>query len=214
MTTTTTRSIESGSPSLLRRIAIFFSQHPRLSLILLLLLPMLWLGVFYVGSLSALLAQSFFSLDGFTGQIVRQFGLKSYQQLFTPSNTDIIFRTVTMAACVTVAAATIAFPLAYYMARYASYRMKGLLYLAVLLPLWSSYLVRVYTWKIILAQEGIITWFANLLGLEVAAGWCLVHPGHWRAIAVILVSGYVHRVCLHLAAIYDFADQCGLGTCP
>ena len=166
MTTTTTRSIKSGSPSLLRRIAIFFSQHPRLSLILLLLLPMLWLGVFYVGSLSALLAQSFFSLDGFTGQIVRQFGLKSYQQLFTPSNTDIIFRTVTMAACVTVAAATIAFPLAYYMARYASYRMKGLLYLAVLLPLWSSYLVRVYTWKIILAQEGIITWFANLLGLK------------------------------------------------
>jgi putative spermidine/putrescine transport system permease protein len=150
-------------PSTRSRLAI-----PRsvVYLLLLLALPMLWLLVFYLGALAALLIQSFFHLDGFTGQIVRQFGLQTYQEIFRPSNVDIILRTVGMAASVTVACAVIAFPLAYYMARYASYRIKGLLYLAVLLPLWSSYLIRVYTWKILLAQEGIITWFLKLLGLN------------------------------------------------
>jgi putative spermidine/putrescine transport system permease protein len=132
-------------------------------------LPMLWLGVFYLGSLGALLAQSFFRLDGFTGRIVREFGLQTYQQLFTAANLDIIWRTAIMAVAVTVTCALLAFPLAYYMARYANYRIRGILYLAVLLPLWSSYLVRVYTWKIILAQEGIVTWLLNVCGL----GWLL-----------------------------------------
>jgi putative spermidine/putrescine transport system permease protein len=137
-----------------------------LYLLLLLALPLLWLVVFYLGALAALLIQSFFHLDGFTGQIVKQFGLQTYQEIFRPSNVDVILRTVAMAASVTVASALIAFPLAYYMARYASYRVRGLLYLAVLVPLWSSYLIRVYTWKIILAQEGIITWFLKLFGLN------------------------------------------------
>src|SRR5688572_7767796 len=118
-----------ANPSFLRRSTSFFYQHPNVSLSLLLLLPLAWLLVFYVGSLSALLAQSFFSLDGITGQVVRQFGFKTYQSLFTPSNVDIILRTAGMAAAVTITAAIIAFPLAYYMARYASYRVKGLLYL-------------------------------------------------------------------------------------
>jgi len=143
-----------------------FISRPILSLLLLLSLPLLWLVIFYLGALVTLLIQSFFHLDGFTGQIVQQFGLQTYQEVFRPSNLDIIFRTVAMAVAVTVACAIVAFPLAYYMARYASYRIKGLLYLAVLLPLWSSYLVRVYTWKIILAQEGIITWFLKLFGLN------------------------------------------------
>ena len=86
---------------------------------------------------------------------------------------DIVLRTVGMAAAVTIVCALIAFPLAYYMARYASYRIKGLLYLGVMLPLWSSYLVRVYAWKLILAQEGIITWFANGLGLGGVLQWML-----------------------------------------
>jgi putative spermidine/putrescine transport system permease protein len=158
-----------AQPSFLRRSATFFYQRPNLTLILLLLLPLAWLLVFYVGSLSALLAQSFFSLDGFTGRIVRQLTFRTYSELFSPANADIMLRTAAMAAVVTITSAIIAFPLAYYMARYATYRIKGLLYLAVLLPLWSSYLVRVYTWKIILAQEGILTWFVNGLGL----GWLL-----------------------------------------
>jgi ABC-type sugar transport system permease subunit len=114
--------------------------------------------VVYLGSLATLLVNSFYSLDDFTGLIVRQFTLKSYAQLFTPSNLDIVLRTVGMAAAVTLADAVLAFPLAYFIARYASPRSKGWLYLAVLLPLWSSYLVRVYAWKLILAKEGILTW--------------------------------------------------------
>jgi putative spermidine/putrescine transport system permease protein len=110
--------------------------------------------------------QSFFRLDDFTGQVVREFGLGTYAQLFTAANLDIARRTVNMAAMVTVAAAILAFPLAYYMTRYASPRLKTILYLSVMLPLWSSYLVRVYSWKLILAKEGIISWFASTLGLQ------------------------------------------------
>jgi len=163
-------------PSVLRRVSTYFYQRPRLSLILLLSLPLLWLGVVYLGSLFALLAQSFFGLDQFSGLIVRKFTLDTYAQLFTPSNRDIFLRTVTMAAAVTLMCAILAFPLAYFMARYASFRVKGLLYLAVLIPLWSSYLVRVYTWKIILAQEGIVTWFFQSLGMQGVLDWILNIP--------------------------------------
>lgn len=153
-------------PGLLRRIGAFFFRHPNWALASLLFLPLLWLGVFYLGSLAALLTQSFFRLDGFTGRVIRQFGLQTYQKgLFTPANMDVIGRTVLMAALVTVASALIAFPLAYYMARFARKRTHALLYLLILLPLWSSYIVRVYMWKIILSQEGVITWLFNLCGL-------------------------------------------------
>jgi putative spermidine/putrescine transport system permease protein len=164
-------------PSWLRRVATYFYQRPRLTLASLLLLPLGWLGIFYLGSLVALLIQSFFRYDGFTGRVVRTLSLETYQQLFQASNIDVILRTVAMAVAVTLACAVIAFPISYYMARYASYRVRGVLYLAVLLPLWSSYLVRVYTWKIILSQEGIITWFVNLLGLNWLLDAVLATPG-------------------------------------
>jgi putative spermidine/putrescine transport system permease protein len=164
-------------PSPLRRLATYLYQRPTLSLILMLLPPLLWLGVFYLGSLSALLAQSFFYLDGFTGQVVREFTTRTYGELFTAANIDIITRTAVMAASVTIVSAIIAFPLAYYMARYARGRTKGLLYLAVMLPLWSSYLVRVYSWKLILAQEGVITWVMSQLGLLGVLEWILDIPG-------------------------------------
>lgn len=163
---------------LLRRIGAFFFRHPNWSLAALLLLPLLWLGVFYLGSLAALLTQSFFRLDGFTGRVIRQFGLQTYQKgLFTPANMDVIGRTVLMAALVTVASALIAFPLAYYMARFARKRTHALLYLLILLPLWSSYIVRVYMWKIILSQEGVITWLFNLCGLGEVLQAILNLPG-------------------------------------
>jgi putative spermidine/putrescine transport system permease protein len=152
-------------PSLLERVATALYLHPRLLLFLLLTPPLLWLGVIYLGSLFALLAQSFFYVDEFSGVVVRELSLNTYRQLFTAANFDVVLRTTAMAATVTVAAALIAFPLAYYMVRYASVRMKALLYLGVLLPLWSSYLVRVYSWKLILAKEGIVTWVADKLGL-------------------------------------------------
>ncbi len=151
------------SAPLARRISSFLYLRPRLLLLLLLLPPLLWLGVVYLGSLFSLLLQSFFSIDEFSGMVVREFSLRTYGQLFTPANIDIIVRSATMAGVVTIAAALIAFPIAYYMARYATGRVKALLYLAIMLPLWSSYLVRVYAWKLILAKEGIVSWvFAKL----------------------------------------------------
>lgn len=144
-------------------------RRPRLFLLLLLAPPVLWLGIIYLGSLFALLAQSFFSIDEFTGQVKHELTLKTYAELFTPSNFDIILRTVTMAALVTVASVIIAFPVAYYAARYARGRWKAVFYLGVMLPLWSSYLVKVYSWKLILAKEGILGWGFNALGL----GWLL-----------------------------------------
>jgi putative spermidine/putrescine transport system permease protein len=142
------------------------------------LLPIVvWLGVVYLGSLSAMLAQSFFSLDGFSGRVIREFTLRTYSQMISdPTNIDIVLRTVAMAAVVTITCALIAFPLSYYMARYANYRIKGLLYLGVMLPLWSSYLVRIYSWRLILAQEGIVTWFLNGLGLGGVLDWLLAIP--------------------------------------
>jgi len=127
---------------------------------------MFYMLVVYVGSLFALLINSFFYLEEFTGLIVRQFTLRTYLQLFSPTNLGIFGRTAGMALAVTIADAIIAFPLAYYIARYASPRMKTFLYIAVTLPLWSSYIVRVYAWKLILAKEGIISWFFHLFGLQ------------------------------------------------
>lgn len=138
-------------------------RKPGLLLFLMLAPPLLWLGVVYIGSLIALLAQSFFSIDEFSGLISRELTLKTYGDLLQAANLDIIVRTVTMAAVVTLASAVIAFPIAYYAARYARGTWKALFYLGVMLPLWSSYLVKIYAWKLILAKEGILTWlFAKL----------------------------------------------------
>ncbi len=148
------------------RLSTYLYRRPWLILLSLLGPPMAWMLVIYLGSLVALLINSFFSLDGFTGLVVRKFTLSTYSQLFTRANMDIVQRTAGMAAIVTIAAAILAFPLSLFIAQFASRRSKGLLYLAVLLPLWSSYLVRVYAWKLILAKEGILSWFISALGLE------------------------------------------------
>jgi putative spermidine/putrescine transport system permease protein len=148
-----------------RSASTWLWQHGGVLTGLLLLPPLLWLGVVYLGSLGALLAQSFFSLDEFTGQVVREVSLGTYAELLGGrANLDIIGRTVLMAAAVTLGCAVIGFPIAYYAARYASPRGKALFYLAVMLPLWSSYLVRVYAWKLILAREGIVSWAAARTG--------------------------------------------------
>ncbi|MGX9180299.1 ABC transporter permease [Mesorhizobium sp. BHbdii] len=142
-----------------------FWRRPKLLLLLMLLPPVLWLGIVYIGSLFALLLQSFFSIDEFSGLVNREFTLKTYGDLLQAANLDIILRTVTMAALVTFASAIIAFPIAYYAARYARGRWKALFYLGIMLPLWSSYLVKIYAWKLILAKEGILTWLLAKLHL-------------------------------------------------
>ena len=156
----------SAAHSPAQRASTFLYFRPKLLLVLLLGPPLLAYAVFYLGSLSTMLIQSFFHLDDFTGRVVRQFSLATYADLLTRANLDIAMRTISMAAVVTVAAALLAFPLAYYSVRYASARLKPVLYLAVLLPLWSSYLVRVYSWRLILAKEGIISWAVSLVHLD------------------------------------------------
>ncbi len=154
------------------RLSDFFWRHPHLLLTVMLAPPLLWLGVVYLGSLFALLLQSFFSIDDFSGLINYEFTLATYRQLLSETNLDIILRTVTMAATVTLASAVIAFPIAYYAARYAQGKWKVLFYLGVMLPLWSSYLVKIYAWKLILAKEGILTWiFEKLHLLWLLDGW-------------------------------------------
>jgi len=135
-----------------------FWRRPKVLLLAMLLPAVLWLGIIYVGSLIALLVQSFFSIDEFSGLIKYELTLKTYLELLRPANLDIIVRTVTMAACVTMAAAIVAFPIAFYAARYAKGRWKAIFYVGIMLPLWSSYLVKVYAWKLILAKEGILNW--------------------------------------------------------
>ena len=166
----------SPQPSLLRRISTALHNRPRLFLLLLLGLPLGWMLIVYIGSLLGLLVQSFFYLDDFTGQIVRQFSLRTYGDLFTRPHMEIFARTVAMATAVTIGAAIMAFPLAYFTVRYASARLKAILYLLILLPLWSSYIIRVYSWKLILAKEGIVSWFVAQLGLTSVLDWVLQRP--------------------------------------
>lgn len=146
------------------RVSGIFWRRPGVLLALLMTPPLLWLGVVYLGSLTALLLQSFYSIDEFSGVIKEEFTLKTYGDLLRPSNLDIIIRTLVMSAAVTLTSVVVALPIAYYAARYARGKWKAIFYLGVMLPLWSSYLVKVYAWKLILAKEGIITWIADSIG--------------------------------------------------
>ena len=149
-----------------RRLSDQLLARPNLLLILFLTPPLIWLGVVYLGSLFTLLLQSFFFIDEFSGSIVREFSFKTYGELLSgPANLDIILRTATMAFSVSLGTALIGYPIAYYMAFHATGRTKALLYLGIMMPLWSSYLVRVYAWKLILAKAGIVAWFFDALGL-------------------------------------------------
>jgi putative spermidine/putrescine transport system permease protein len=150
----------------MRAASTFFWRRPYWYLALLLVPPLLWFGTVYLGSLFALLAQSFYAIDEFTAQIVREPTLATYHELVTrPAHVDIVTRTMLMAISVTIACAIIALPIATYMARYATGRMKALFYVGVMLPMWTSYLVKVYAWRLLLAKEGIIAWVLGKLGL-------------------------------------------------
>ena len=181
------------------------SRGKGLLLLLLLIPPLLWLGVVYLGSLFALLAQSFFSIDEFSGTIVREPTLKTYGELLQPANLDIILRTVLIAAMVTVLAAIIAFPIAYYAARYARGRTKALFYLAVMMPLWSSYLVKVYAWKLLLAKEGAVGWAMSAAGASPLLDAVLGTAGDRRAVAVGQLSRHGARVPLSLDPVHGAA---------
>ena len=151
---------------MLRAASTFLHGRNAFYVSLLLLPPLLWLGTVYLASLFVLLAQSFYAIDEFTARVVPELTLSTYRQLFTqPANVDIVVRTVLMAIAVTIACGIVAFPVANYMARYAGPKMKAFFYVAVMLPMWTSYLVKVYAWRLMLAKEGIVSWFFGSLGL-------------------------------------------------
>jgi putative spermidine/putrescine transport system permease protein len=142
-----------------RRLSTFFYRHPRLRLAALLALPVAWLVVVYLGSLVVLLLSAFWDTDPFTAEVVREFTLDNFRDLFERDvYRDVAWRTIRMAALVTIADAVLAFPIAYYMARIASPRTRNLLVVAILMPLWANYLVKVYAWRTMLSDGGVINW--------------------------------------------------------
>jgi len=142
------------------------AQNKRVWALLLLLFPaLLWLSVLYLGSQFGLLWQSIYRIDDFSGQIVHEAGFHTILQLFTAANFDIVLRTTSMAIVVTIAAAILALPLAYTMVFHASKRQRAILYVAILAPMWFSYLVKVYGWRVLLSREGLIYWVLGKVGL-------------------------------------------------
>jgi putative spermidine/putrescine transport system permease protein len=127
--------------------------------------PLAWFLVIYLASLVALLVTAFWSVNPFTNQLEHQLTLANFRQLLTATYLHIIWRTIVMAALVTLTDAVLAVPFAYYMARVATHRVRSLLFMAVLIPLWASYLARIYAWIVILTKGGTLDWTFRHLGL-------------------------------------------------
>jgi len=148
-------------------LSSLIDRRPGLRVGLLLTPPMLWLGVAYLGALAALLMTSLWTQDDFTGLIERTWTLENFQELFTVEvYRTITVRTIGIAALVTVIDAVLAFPIALYMAKIASPRTQRLLVIAVLMPLWASYLVKAYAWRGMFAADGPIAWIAAPFGID------------------------------------------------
>ena len=159
-------------------LAFSVRRSPGLRTGLLLLPPMLWLGVAYLLALGALFITSLWSQNDFTGTIERIWTLDNYRQIWEiPVYRTIAFRTIALAAVITVVDAVVAFPIALYMAKFASPRGRRLLVIAVLMPLWASYLVKAYAWRGIFADGGLIDWLGKPFGIQLAR---LRSAGHRR----------------------------------
>jgi putative spermidine/putrescine transport system permease protein len=161
-------ALRAAPPSRPRRLAAWLYRHPRAQLRLLLLGPMAWMVVVYLGSLFFLLLGAFWDEDPITGRLVPfDWTIEPFVSLVTNSvNWVITLRTVGMAALVTITDAVIAFPIAYYMARMASPRMRQFLVVAVVLPLWAAYLVKIYAWRIIFQGNGFLEWVLGPFGVQ------------------------------------------------
>ena len=165
-----------------RRAGSFLHRHPRLRLAGLLSAPVLWLVVAYLGALAVLLVSAFWSVNGFTGEVDHQFTVDNFRTLLTEDvYRNVTLRSLGVAAAVTVICVVLAVPMALYMAKVASPRSRHWLVIAILTPLWASYLVKAYAWRVLLANGGPIDW---LLG----------GPGHgpgYGLFATILVLSYL-----------------------
>jgi putative spermidine/putrescine transport system permease protein len=190
-----------GEAGGVRRISAFLFRHRRAKLGLSLGPPLAWFLVVYLGSLALLLATAFWHLDVLTSEVVRGFSLRNFQTLLDND----VYRTITLrtagiAAAVSVADIMLAFPLAYYAARLATPRARNALLIAVVLPLWANYLVRVFAWRIILTRNGLLNWFAELTGigsLQIGnSNWAvwLAFVYLWLPFVVLPIYGALERV--------------------
>jgi putative spermidine/putrescine transport system permease protein len=171
----------------------------RVQLGLLLSGPLGWLVVAYLGSLAVLFVSAFWQLDDFSGEIVKQPTLDNFRLLWeNPVYRTIAVRTIGIAALVTVTDALLAFPVALYMAKVASRRVRGLLVVAILMPLWASYLVKVYAWREILSEDGILNWALSPLGIKgpgfgFVATW-LVFSYLWLPYMILPIYAGLERI--------------------
>jgi putative spermidine/putrescine transport system permease protein len=166
-----------------RKLADLFHGRPWLQVGALLALPIAWLVIGYLGSLAGMLISAFWSVDALSGELIKGFTFDNFKELTQQSvYKDVAVRTIGVAAAATVTDALIAFPIAFYMAKIASPRVKGLLVVAVLMPLWSFYLVKVYAWQTMLSSDGVINWALDPFGVK--------GPGYGTT-AVWLVESYL-----------------------
>jgi putative spermidine/putrescine transport system permease protein len=182
-----------------RRLAGFSFRHPRLGLTALLAGPVGWLVIAYLGSLFVLLLAAFWETDEFTSEVVHTFTLDNFRDLWEREVfRDVTWRTVRMAALVTIADAVLAFPIAYYMARVASRRTRNILVVAVLMPLWASYLVKAYAWRTMLANGGVLDWALDPIGLSgpgySEAGLWLVFTYLWLPFMILPLYAGLERI--------------------
>ncbi|GAA1059072.1 ABC transporter permease [Agromyces bracchium] len=164
-----------------RRASVFLSSHPRVRLGFLLAAPLFWLGLVYVVALAALLVTAFWTVDSFTGEITTEWTLDNIITVLTGSlYQTVTFRTIGVALLVTIIDVALALPIAFYMAKVASPRARRILVIAVLMPLWASYLVKAYAWRSVLSQDGILEWVLAPFGLHT--------PGYGLPATVITLS--------------------------
>ena len=161
------------------RLSAALWRRPWLKLSLLLAAPVLAFAVVYLGALASLFVSAFWEVDAFTAAVIHTWSLDNFRRLWDDHTYwRITGRTIGLASAVTLTDAVLAFPLAYFMARLASGRTRATLFVLVLLPLWSSYLVRIYAWRTILAKNGALNWVLNGLGLP-DAGLAYTNTAMW-----------------------------------
>jgi putative spermidine/putrescine transport system permease protein len=149
-----------------RRLSALLWRRPNLSALLLLLPPLAWFVLIYLAALVALFISAFWSVNSFTSEIERHWNVDNFRTIVgDPTYRTVALRTIGMAALVTLSDALLAFPVAYYMVRVAGPRLRGVLFALVILPLWSSYLVRVYAWRLILDHDGALNWALGKIGI-------------------------------------------------
>jgi len=166
-----------------RRLADLFHSRPWLQVGSLLSGPLAWLVIGYLGSLLVLLVAAFWGVSALTGELVRTVSFDNFKTLIdTPVYRTVAWRTIRTAGLVTLTDALLAFPIAFYMAKVASRRGKAALVVAILMPLWSFYLVKVYAWRTMLSTGGIINWALGPLG---------IHGPGYGTTAVWLVMSYL-----------------------